>query len=166
MGKQNALRELLGVTQREIAMILGISESNWAMYETGRRPPPKHAMELFAGFLQHVESIPKKQTDDFNPELRKILDKLVRENEFQRMRLERKIAASDQKLEIMRRRAQLEIFLKNNPEAKITPFAVDALNNKKYRKKEKDVQERLLMEREQAILAFEQQWLATRMEVK
>ena len=43
MKKGNNIKSILGLTQEEVATLLGISRSQWSMYEVGQRDLPKAA---------------------------------------------------------------------------------------------------------------------------
>lgn len=49
------IRELLGIKQEEIALLLEITRSQWAMYETGKRDLPTAAKLKLADILAFVQ---------------------------------------------------------------------------------------------------------------
>ncbi len=118
MKNQTAISSLLGLTQHETAMLLGVSRSLLSLYELGKRDLPLRATLLLAEILQHVNT-PQAKPVAFraNPEH---LGQLLRENEFQRLRLERKMAKAARKLLAQQRRLRLAEFLDAPQHAKTT----------------------------------------------
>jgi transcriptional regulator with XRE-family HTH domain len=58
--KNNAtIKNLLGLTQEEMSILLGITRSQWAMYETGKRDLPISAKTQLATMLSHVQNTKK-----------------------------------------------------------------------------------------------------------
>lgn len=55
MNQKNTLKSLLGIAQEEIAIVLGITRSHCAMYDTGKRSLPLHAKMELVKILQYVE---------------------------------------------------------------------------------------------------------------
>ena len=55
MKHDKAIKNLLGLSQEEISMILGISRIQWAMYETGRRDIPLAAKQQLAALLSNTQ---------------------------------------------------------------------------------------------------------------
>lgn len=86
MKKNTVIREQLGLTQQETAMILKISRSRWSLYELGLRDLPPEATKLLAGLLSHIkktEDSSKNLTNPNTDKLRKHLEKLLLENKYQ-----------------------------------------------------------------------------------
>jgi transcriptional regulator with XRE-family HTH domain len=109
--KKNDIRTLLGITQQEIATLLGIHRSQWSMFESGQRDLPLAAQQLLAEILTHVNSTEKpakseSHSDKQNAKNQQQLERLLRENEYQQLRLARKIAAVEKK-----HTAQLQLSL-------------------------------------------------------
>lgn len=155
---KSEIREQLGLSQREIAMLLQISVSRWSMYESGLRELPGQAIELLAGLTKHNASKPATaQTNrpDYKAQLEQ-LDKLIRENQYQQLKLSATSATRQKKLETEFKRKQLQEFLKSNKQFDKLLFA-DVLYSKGLQGF--DEQKSLLLERQQALLDFEKQWL-------
>ncbi|MBS7786620.1 hypothetical protein KIH23_04870 [Flavobacterium sp. CYK-55] len=57
MKKQHPFRTMLGLTQQEIAMLLGVSRSQWAMHELGQRDLPLEAQQLLAEMLTALQPV-------------------------------------------------------------------------------------------------------------
>lgn len=123
MKKQHPIRTLLSLKQEEIAMLLGISRARWGMYEIGKRDLPLSAKQLLAEMLIYEkESNPiAKPTSDKQQQERQHqeLERLLRNNEYQQLLLERKMAATQKKLEAQLGLLLLVGFL-NNRKAKDT----------------------------------------------
>lgn len=56
--KQN-LKSLLGLSQEEISVLLGVTRSQWSMYELGKRDLPLHAKQELTQLLVYLQ---KKET--------------------------------------------------------------------------------------------------------
>ena len=102
MKTQN-IRDILGVTQIEMAAILGVSRSHIAMFEIGKRNLPIHANQILAQLLSHLqESNTFAKVDPHEmqqqTERRKHIENLLVENEYQRQILDKKIAAVERKV--------------------------------------------------------------------
>lgn len=97
MKKKNDIRTLLGITQEKIAMLMGVSRSQWSMYELGKRELPVGTMTLLSGMILHVEN--QKKNDVVLPEVAQQktemanqFEKLLKENDYQQQTLSRKLA--------------------------------------------------------------------------
>lgn len=51
----NTIRKLLGFSQEEISIVLGITRSQWAMYEIGQRDLPLEAKKELTAILLHLQ---------------------------------------------------------------------------------------------------------------
>ncbi len=76
-NKQN-LKSLLGISQEEIAVLLGITRSQWSMYELGKRNLPLHAKQELAQLLIYLQ---KKETT--NIELHQLRSNEIKEMQKQ-----------------------------------------------------------------------------------
>jgi transcriptional regulator with XRE-family HTH domain len=117
MKNENSICSLLGITQNELAMLLGVSRSQCAMFETGQRDLPLHAKQLLSGILTHMQSYDATAKNNTAPQkiTRDQLERLVRENEYQQLLLERKIASIAKKQEAQGRLLHLYDFLNAHP---------------------------------------------------
>ena len=109
MKNEITIRAYLGVTQLEMAMLLRITRTQYSMFESGMRSMPRRAVPLYHDLMLMLEG----QTDlTVLPEpskeiLRKRhLEKLLKENQFQQMRIARSIAVLSKK-EAAQAKAQL-----------------------------------------------------------
>lgn len=159
---KSEIREQLGLSQREMALLLQVSIARWSMYESGLRELPPQALELFAALTKHNASKPAtattKSTD--HKTQREQLDKLARENQYQHAKLSRAAATHQKKMETAFKRGQLQAFLKSNQQFDKSSFA-DALQSKRHQSS--DERESLLLEHKQALLDFEKKWLESKL---
>jgi hypothetical protein len=123
MKTRESISGRLGITQEEISLLLGIHRSQWSMFQSGKRDLPTNAKLLLAEMLAHMEKAEaaakkesQKPADDAAH--KKHLEKLLRENEFKRVVLEKKIDALERKqLAHERRRRLAEFFAGRDAEA-------------------------------------------------
>lgn len=120
MKKEQSIRTLLGLQQKDIALLLGVSRAHWGMYEIGKRDLPLPAKQLLAEMLAHLQStktIDKNTLAAQQEAKQQELERLLRENEYQQLRLAKKMAQSEKKQATQKRLSLLADFL-NNREAK------------------------------------------------
>ncbi len=120
MKKETSISALLSVTQQDMAMLLNVSRSLWSLYELGKRDLPLPVQQRLAEMLTHLQSAEKtsKTTNAAAQPTASQLERLLRENEFQRERLARKIATTQKKQLAHERLLQLSAFLKDRDTAK------------------------------------------------
>jgi transcriptional regulator with XRE-family HTH domain len=114
MKKEYTICTLLGITQQDLAMLLGVSRSQCAMYELGQRDLPLPAKQLLAEMLTYVQShenAAKSTTPPPQKAKLQQLERLLRDNEFQQLLVARKIAVATKKQQAHARLLQLTIFL-------------------------------------------------------
>lgn len=56
MKKRGEVKDLLGLTQDEMALVLNISRSQWSMFKSGQRDLPLAAMQQLAGLLDGLQN--------------------------------------------------------------------------------------------------------------
>ncbi|WP_298221293.1 helix-turn-helix transcriptional regulator [Flavobacterium sp.] len=121
MKKEASIRTLLSLTQENAAMLLGVSRSQWSMYEIGQRDLPLAAKQLLAEMLTHIQkpsATAKPATDkQQRAKQHQQLERLLRENEYQQLVLARKTATIQKKQDAQARLSILADFL-NKREAK------------------------------------------------
>ena len=61
MKKIHPIRTLLGLTQEQIAMMLGVTRAHWGMYELGKRDLPLAPKERLGEMLQFIKTLEGKQ---------------------------------------------------------------------------------------------------------
>ncbi|RZJ67479.1 MAG: XRE family transcriptional regulator [Flavobacterium sp.] len=118
MGKKSLERESLGLTQFELAALLNISRPVLALYETGKRSLPVSAHQKMSELLAHAQSaktdVKAESGKDERALLVKHIERLVLENDYQRMTVSRKIADTEQKKAKAMRREQLSGFVEQH----------------------------------------------------
>lgn len=114
MKTVNALRNLLGITQQDMSLLLQVNRSQWSMFELGKRDLPLPAKTLLAELLTYIQSAPttqKEHSDLMTNALQKELEQRLRENEYQQLRIAKKIAVLEKKHKIELRAWQLKEFI-------------------------------------------------------
>jgi len=121
MKKETSICAFLGVSQQEMSMLLGVSRSLWSLYELGQRDLPLRAKQLLGELLTHVQTnfTAAKSTPPppRNEQLQR-LERQLRDNEYQRMLMVRKIAKATKKHEAQARLAHLVAFLSSRDTSK------------------------------------------------
>lgn len=103
MKKNRIIKVPLIITQEEIAILLGITRSQWAMYESGQRglsSKGKAKLEILLLNSNKVASVKReklghdvKQEND----AQKIVTKMLQENTFNQLQLQNKLALMEEK---------------------------------------------------------------------
>lgn len=97
MKKVNTIRNSFGLSQYDMAVLLGISPGQWAMYESGRRSIPDSAALLFAKLVTQVYqkddalNTASKPSPEYLEKERKRVEKLIRHNAYRQLLLQSKI---------------------------------------------------------------------------
>ncbi|MEO5776681.1 MAG: helix-turn-helix domain-containing protein [Flavobacterium sp.] len=123
MKKQQTVRELLGLTQDELALVLQVSRSQFAKYELGMRDLPLRAKYLLAEMLQYLrdsETALKPSPVVVAQNAQKLLsvEQMLKENEYQRMATARKITTDEARYQNKLKALQLVNFLSLRPDGK------------------------------------------------
>ena len=97
MKKPQKIRDVLGFTQTEMALVLNITRRHYSNYENGKGKIPVAATYLIAELLGHVltpkETIqPSTLVQQQLFELHKELERSLKENEYQQLLTARKVA--------------------------------------------------------------------------
>ncbi|HEY0046463.1 MAG TPA: helix-turn-helix transcriptional regulator [Flavobacterium sp.] len=115
MKKQSELRMMLGISQQEMATLLGVSRSQVALYETGRRQMPIGTTTKLAALFVQIQAQQKQAKSSQLPqdkEMRKHqLEKLLHENQYQQLHCERQMAAALKKHDATAKVQQLSNIL-------------------------------------------------------
>ncbi len=156
---------LLGVTQLELAMLLGVSRPLVALFESGKKSLPATAMMLLAQMLEKVQTAEKATqaaTQD-QSEAKLHLDKLLADNAFKQLLVARKIEALQNKIAAGWRRAQLIDFLDAQ---RLDGKDKRGLLTQKNQKPAKvgNTTQLADLQMQQELLAYEAQLLLTRLE--
>lgn len=116
--KTDSVAQLLGMTQREMAQILGVHPSQYSMFESGMRSLPVAAMQLLAEMMRYVRQPALERqgesNGDSNPHLHKELERLMRENEYQRLALQKNYEKEKRQAESLRNRELVNQFLRTH----------------------------------------------------
>ena len=126
MKTTNTLRNLLGITQYDMAQLLRVSRSQVAMFELGKRDLPLAAKILLGEMLTHLknaktESKALPQLDNQKAQKKAHLDNLLKENEYHQLVIARKIQAAEKKYKNNVTILQLTGFLAAKTQDKVTP---------------------------------------------
>jgi hypothetical protein len=101
-----------------MAMLLGVHPSQWSMFESGKRSLPTSAMQLLTEILvaadaPAVMAKASPQAVRHQAKQRHQLERMLRENEYQRLQVARKIAAAENKQQVLHRRMRVADHLNN-----------------------------------------------------
>lgn len=94
MKNSSTIRSLLLITQMDMAQLLKVHRSQLSMFELGKRDLPRKAKLLLAPMLDHVSKASKKLNTEagyLDAKKQEFLKELLEENEFKRLRMERKL---------------------------------------------------------------------------
>lgn len=172
MQDEITISKLLGATQLEMAILLGINASQWSMYETGDRNLPTDAYELMSKMLEHLQNKNNKalkvhelstQQEDKKKET---LEKLLKKNDYQQQTIERKINKIKKNQAFVVARFQLLDYLEQHTHKK--EEHPELLKRMKDKTKDKAAQydEAVLMAHEikQTLLQLEEKLLKAHLE--
>lgn len=100
MKNTATITSLLGLTQKQMALLLQVNRGQWSMYESGKRGLPLKAKQLLAeitGFLKFEDKGLLVQRHAMEQEVakKKQLEKQLRENEDQLYQIRKKIAPAE-----------------------------------------------------------------------
>ena len=107
--------KVLGLKQSEMAMLLGVTISQYAMFEIGQRSLPTNASVLLSEMLAHVhqEHAASKSTALRQKQQSAIslaIEKMLRENQYRQLLTTKKIELAQKKQEAELRRLRLAGF--------------------------------------------------------
>jgi transcriptional regulator with XRE-family HTH domain len=130
MKKEPYIRNLIGVTQEEMAALLHISRSQWALYELGLRGLPKGARPLFAELVAQIipnekekKSLPLPTPLQLKQQQHK-LEKLVGDIEYQQRAIAKKMAAVEKQQAAQQRATKGLDFLNSRRAKDVAPTPV------------------------------------------
>jgi transcriptional regulator with XRE-family HTH domain len=123
MRKGKSICKELGIKQEELAMLLNISKGQLAMFETGKRDLPTAAMLLLAPMLAFIqeENLKSGSAEILKSHIeqkKKVLEQLLKENQYKQKLLERKLEIAENKYQANRKALQLMRFLENDASKK------------------------------------------------
>ena len=168
MKSKSEIRALLGITQQQFAMILGISRSHLAMCETGKREWPANTMTKFAILLKQVQApqtIDKRAARIQSDTRREAIMKWHKETEYQLETVKRKMSAAVKKQEAGVRIRQLNQSFEGRQTKEIRErSAMHLISEKASRSLKKDEETELLkLEIRLEVLAFEKTLLESKL---
>lgn len=103
MKKHDNIRDILGITQEDLAALLKITRTQLSMYEIGKRELPSTAIIQLAEMLRYLQEDASKSADTISLlkaqaiQKEKALEELVKENHFNQMVLKRKLKVLEKK---------------------------------------------------------------------
>lgn len=119
----NTIRELLGITQEDMALLLKVSRSQLSLFELGKRSLPATAMIKLAEILSHIKKR-SLETSEFSYENTKfiqkkktIIEELLFLNKRKQMTLDKSTKAILKKQKNNEATLKLADYLKNSPDA-------------------------------------------------
>lgn len=115
MKKAKGTRELLGVTQGEMAHLMGISRSHYSMYESGKRNWPTGTPLFIDDLAVHIISAKVQKEDLLLPrhgeKIIREAESLLRENAHHQRLLVKKVEVAQQSEAALLKRRQVVDFL-------------------------------------------------------
>jgi transcriptional regulator with XRE-family HTH domain len=103
MKKHDNIRDLLGITQEDLAALLKISRTQLSMYEIGKRELPSTAIIQLAEMLRYLQEDASKSTDTTSLlkeqaiQKEKAFEEMRKENHFKQLVLEKKLNVLEKK---------------------------------------------------------------------
>lgn len=101
MKNEKRLRELLGINQKDLAVLLQVSRSQLAMYESGKRGLPTQATKKLALLLTYLKKDSATNDNSVNKiggkEEKSFLEKLLLKNKYQQLITEKNIKVVEKK---------------------------------------------------------------------
>lgn len=167
-------REVLGLTQHQIAKLLNVSRSQWSMYELGQRDLPASAFLVLGDMMVFAKTITVQTAPKTEHQLKQeaslqvALQKLLQENAYQLERVARKLAPLEQKHQAQLKTLQLLAYLKTQnpntgtPQSKnLDRITTQTINGVTL----KDLLQIVKWQMKLEMLQAEKQWLEERLKV-
>ena len=112
------LRSLLGITQEEASYLLGVSRSQFSLFELGMRDLPAETMLTYVemwSFLQNHKTIAEEKfnTEADNEKLEAFIKTEIIKVEYKQRLLEKKLLATEEKYQMAQSTLNLVDYLKN-----------------------------------------------------
>lgn len=129
MKGSSDFRDALGVSQEEAAMLLGVSRSQFSLFELGKRSLPTTAMVAYVEMWTYVqEQVNKKESEDAHTVLDKEKVKMFIETElaqtlYKQKFLQKKILATRAKFNKAQAALHLVEYLKSKGNSKQDNFS-------------------------------------------
>jgi transcriptional regulator with XRE-family HTH domain len=162
MKTRTAISSIVGLTQKEIAVLLRITRSQWSLFELGLGNLPLHANTLLAEMITYAgraEKAAKKQSiKERQKHTDQKLTQMQQENAFQLLRNNRRLAIAEKKHAAQSRMLLLANFFENDTDKKsaVAKQHSNLLADKTSKEKETAALETLIELRiKQKVLEFE-----------
>jgi transcriptional regulator with XRE-family HTH domain len=158
-------RSILGLTQDDMAQLLGIGRSQWSMFESGKRDLPTSAKLLLAEITHSLQrqGLVNKRTElpSHHTEMEQYVAKLLCCNKFKRLSIERKLDSANKKQQANLAVLQVARMLTDKPVRKSASWLelVNRLSAKASRIEVKGVMAVLRYEFQLQLLESERQLL-------
>ncbi|MCL9803890.1 helix-turn-helix domain-containing protein [Flavobacterium amniphilum] len=136
MGEKDTFKKILGLTQDEIAPLLGITRAQWAMYEIGKRNLPSAAAVEFTKLLHYIQENHSKEMEmqDFmKEEEKRVYDQLrkdMQKNEYKLNRLTKKMERAQGLYEEALAALQVIAYLESQPKNEKTATIKNVIQHK------------------------------------
>jgi predicted transcriptional regulator len=106
MKKQNIFKEALLVSQEDMAILLGVSRSQWSMYTIGQRglsTQGKVKLEQMVRSVNQVsfskeEKLPQEVLQE--SEIKKVLENLLLDNKLNQLQFQKKLSQMEEKFQL------------------------------------------------------------------
>ena len=117
--KNESMKSQLGATNEEMCSLLDVSPGQWAMYSSGKRKLPQHAMEKLAILLTQIHPVHALSKNTFqithiDARQHRMLQCMWEENEDKRHVIAKKLVIAQRKHEAAVRRSQLAGAISND----------------------------------------------------
>ena len=119
MKKKPVFNMPLLLSQEEMAMLLGVTRSQWSMYVLGQRGLPSSEVGKFADFLLLINEISSAAPDQpalllsEEQERKYLLSKHLKDNQRQLLKLQKELKKMEEKFQAALNTLQLVALLKN-----------------------------------------------------
>lgn len=163
MKKNNeTIRNLLGLSQNDLATLLNVSRSQIAMYESGKRNLPIKAKEKLTEILLKFNNETPEIKNDKASVISKqyLFQKAILKNNYQQLSTERKIKKIEKKLKMLEYSKKVAVILiKNEMEKKESNIIKHLISKSDNNIIEKHRTELLELEIKKEVLKYEEKIL-------
>jgi transcriptional regulator with XRE-family HTH domain len=120
---KNSIRDIIGFTQKELAMLLGVTRSKLAKYELGLGDLPDPAKLLLAELLNHMNEVENASKSGLEEAIvptitEEQLKRLILENTYQLNLVNKKVKSIQKKQADKSKAQKLLVYLNNRPQEK------------------------------------------------
>ena len=119
MKKNPVFKTPLLLSQEEMAVLLGVTRSQWSMYVLGQRGLPSSEVGKFADFLMLINEISSSAADQHalllseENERKYLLSKHLKDNQRQLLKLQKELKRMEEKFQAALNTLRLVALLKN-----------------------------------------------------